>query len=546
MLRRAAVALLVIGLAALMVGSDRALAHAGLVSSTPAASSVLETSPPFVVLDFDEDIDIPLTSIQLYDASGASIALGRPAEGADPSIVQSSVPVLGAGTYAVVWRVSSADGHVIDGAFSFQIGTASGVDAGALVDTVLHGARADPSVGRLLGLSRFTAFAGATLLLGGLFMILVLDGSSAPSWGARRLLWIGWVALLVGSAANFGLLGANALAGSVRDALNTSVWGRIADTRTGGLLLARLAFVVVLLLPAVLLAGRAAAGRAGPAWRIGVPLAGVLTVFTFSGSGHPSIERAPAIWIGVDALHLAFIFLWLGGLAMMAVGGRAWLRRPDHAVAVQRFSRMATIGVPIVVVTGVVQTWRIGGGFSRLTEGTWGRLLLAKGAIAVLVMTIGAASRWVLHNDGPRGLRHTVVTEAALGAIVLALAAGLVGSPPRVELRSRVYEQSLVEDGLIVDAAITPGQVGANEVHMVVTPPGGNLTASSTLTARLTLPSRDIPYVPVTIEAESPNHFVGNVTLPFPGKWTLEIVVSPTPAESVLFSSTVDIPDPTG
>ena len=35
------------------------------------------------------------------------------------------MPVLADGLYAVVWRVTSADGHVVDGAFSFQVGTAS-------------------------------------------------------------------------------------------------------------------------------------------------------------------------------------------------------------------------------------------------------------------------------------------------------------------------------------------------------------------------------------------------------------------------------------
>jgi copper transport protein len=538
--RALAIALALACAAVLFAAPGRVEAHAGLEASTPAASSVLDTSPPLIALNFDENIDIPLTSIQLFDQDGKTIAVGKPTQGPDPSIVESTVPTIGEGTYAVVWRVSSADGHIVTGAFSFQIGTKTDVDANKLIDTVLHGARAEPSVGRGLGVARFAAFLGASLLLGGLFMVFMIENAETTiGWAARRLMWIGWLVLLVGSAANFGLLGANAEAGSVGDALDTSLWGRIADTRTGGLLVARLVLAVALLLPVMLTLGL----RQRTWWRSLVPAIGVLTIFTFSAAGHPSVEKHPVLWISMDALHLGFVALWLGSLAMMTVGGWAWLRDEDHAVAVHRFSRMATIGIPIIVVTGVIQGWRIGGGLSTLTDTTWGRLLLAKGAVAVLLVTIGGASRWLLQNDGPKALRRTVVTEAVLGIVVLGLAAGLVGSAPRVGAQSRIYTASLAEAGVIVDVTITPGQVGGNEVHMVVTPAGGNLTTAADLTARMTLPSRDIPFVPVNIVAESPNHFTGNVTLPYSGDWTLEIVVSPDPSQSILLSSTVKIPD---
>lgn len=545
MTRRAVTALVAAvvtaGAIALAAAPGRVEAHAGLVSSTPAASSVLDAPPPLIALDFDENIDVPLTSIQLFDEGGTSITVGAPAEGADQSIVESTVPTIGDGTYAVVWRVSSDDGHIVTGAFTFQIGTTSDVDADKLLDTVQHGARADPAVGRGLGVARFTAFIGAALLLGGLFMVYMIDpGETTIAWAARRLLWIGWLLLVIGSAANFGLLGANAQAGSVGDALDTSVWGRIADTRTGGLLVARLVVGVTLLLPALL----TLANRNRTWWRSLLPGVAILTVLTFSGAGHPSVEKHPGLWIGIDALHLAFVVLWMGSLAMMAVGGRDWLRDDDHAVAVRRFSRMATVGIPIIVITGVIQAWRIGGGLSTLTDTSWGRLLLAKGAVAVLLVTIGGATRWLLQNDGPAALRRTVVTETLLGIVVLGLAAGLVGAAPRVGVQSRVYTESLTEAGVIVDVTITPGQVGGNEVHMVVTPAGGNLTATAALTARMTPASvSDVPFVAVNIVAESPNHFTGNVTLPFAGDWTLEIEVSPQPSQSILLSSTVEIPE---
>jgi len=543
--RRAASAVLallaVIGVLA-FTGSTAAFAHAVLLDSTPSASSVLETSPPLIALHFDENIDTPLTSIQLFDQDSKPITIGQPQRGVDGSYVQSTVPNLADGTFAVVWRVSSADGHVVSGAFSFQVGTkAAGVDAGKLIDTVLNGARAEPAVGRALGLARFTSFLGIALLLGGFVMVMMVAADAEIGWAAQRLLWIGWLLAIVGAAANFGLLGANAAAGSLSDAFKTSLWHNIGNTRTGELLLARL-LLLALVLPLIGMIRK----RETTWWRIAMPLVTLLMVFTFSASGHPSVEQHPALWIGVDALHLGLIFLWLGGLAMMAVGGRDWLRETGHERAVRGFSKIATVGVPLIVVTGVVQAWKIGGGFSTLTNTSWGRILLAKGAAVVLLVTIGGASRWLLRHDGAASIRRTVTTETLVGVAVLGLAAGLVGVPPKLAVQSRIYSASLTEAGIIVETSISPGQVGGNEVHMIVTPPGGGIAPVTSLTARVTLPSKKIPAIPVTLVAEAPNHYSGNITLPYPGDWTLEIIVEPSPGSTVLMSGTVSIPNPRG
>lgn len=456
------------------------LAHAGLVSSTPAASTVIEQSPPLI---------------------------------------------------------SFADGHVVTGAFSFQVGTSSTADGDALIGDVIGGARAEPVVGRALGVARFAAFIGLAMLLGGLFLVMTTTATADVGWPARRVLWIGWLLLVVGTAANFGLLGANAAAGGLGDAFDQSLWTDIAGTRTGGLLLARLGLLAMIGAAVVELERR---GRLW--WKVGATLIGVVLVLTFSGGGHPSVQVLPALWIGVDAIHLLLVALWMGGLVMMTLGGREWLREDSRAIAVRRFSRMAAFAVPLIVVTGVAQAWRLSGGFESLTDTTWGRILLAKGTLVVLVATIGAGSRWLLANDGPSALRRTVVTETLIGVAVLGLAAGMVGVPPEASERSRVFAVSLAEAGVIVDVSVTPGRVGSNQVHIVVVPPGGSLVPVANVTARVSLSANNVPNTPVTLIAESANHYSGNVTLAFTGDWTLEIVVSPEVTQSILLATTVPIP----
>lgn len=520
-----------------LLAVPRALAHAGLESSTPSPSAVLAAPPPFVVLDFDEDLETPLTSIQLYDQNGVTVVLGSPAVGADGSIVQASVPNLADGTYAVVWRVTSADGHVVDGAFSFQVGVGGGVDSTDLIDRVSGGAHSDSAVVRALGVARFASFAGAAVVIGGLFMVMLAGAHVVHEWATRRLLWFGWALLALAALANFSLLGANAKAGSFRDMFDTSVWGDVAGTRTGGLLVARMV-IAVLFLPVLSLG----ASRQRNWWPTAVPLLGMLTVFTFSGSGHPSVISGPAPWIAVDAIHFGFVALWLGGLAMMAFGGNAWLRDDQRVHVARSFSRLATVAIPLIIATGVLQTWKLAGGWSNLTETTWGRVLLAKGAVVVLLISLGGAARWLLANEGPANLRRMVVSEAVCAIAVLGLAAGLVAQPPALTVRAKVFTSALTEGGVIVDVSLTPGHVGANEVHFVVTPPGGNLAPIVGITARMSLASRNIPALPVTIELSGSNHFTGNVALPFAGDWSLEIVVEPVANQTVLFATTVPIP----
>lgn len=394
-----------------------------------------------------------------------------------------------------------------------------------------------PAVGQALGIARFGSYAGAALVLGGLFLVLVSGPSAQHAWATRRVLWVGLVLLAVGAAANFALLGVRAGAGSLGDILDTSTWRDLAGMRSGKLLLARIV-LVAMFVPIVLTINRPPAR-----WRpLGVALLATLTVFTFSGGGHPSVTSPAALWMSVDAVHVGFVALWVGGLATIAFGDRAWLRSPEQAGAVHIFSKMATIGVPLIVATGVAQTLRLSEGLATLTDTSWGRVLLAKVVVAALVVTLGGASRWLLHHEGPSGLRRTVTTEAVIAFGVFGLAASLVSLPPQLAAKSQFFSVSLSQDGTTADISMSPGAVGSNEIHIIVTPPGGNLQPIAGLTARVSSATANVSNLAVQIVAVGPNHYSGNITLPFAGQWTLDLVIATTNTETVLLNATVPIP----
>lgn len=516
---------------AVFVPAEHASAHAGLETSVPSANAVLVTGPPNIELNFDEAVDSKLADVELYDQDAKLIATGAPQRIADDTVVRVSVPTIGDGVYVVAWRVPSADGHVVDGVFSFQVGVRSGFDVGALIDRVSGNAAANSNVGRLDTAARLLALIGLIVLIGGGLLAM-----QSADWASNKmLLWLAWVFLLLGSLGSFGLYGAKVVAGTPSDAISPSVWGKVVGTHTASVLLVRAMLVLVL---GVLLL--TFARRASDIWRGAALALAIALVLTFSSVGHAYAQHPAQLWIAVDALHLTAISLWIGGLLMLAFGTSAWLTEPQSAGVVRRFSVVATIAVPVIVATGFAQTLKLAGTLDDVTSTSWGRTLVVKVAVVTVLVAIGGVSQWLLRNDGPTALKRMVLVEALIGIAVIGLAAALVALPPQNAAASKVFTTTLSSEGVLADVTVTPGRVGQNEIHLVITPPGGSIRPVVSTSVQATFGS-GAP-VPATLRSIGPNHYTGTITLPAAGEWKVQIIVEPTQGQSVLLSSAVPIP----
>ena len=531
---------LVVGVAvtvAVMAPAGQALAHAGLESSAPSANAVLETGPPNIVLDFDEAVDARISSIELFDQDAQPIPTGAPESVTDDTVVQASVPTIGDGVYVVVWRVPSADGHVVDGVFSFQVGVTTDVDIGALIDKVSGTATAASTVGRLDTAARLLALIGLVVVLGGGLLAIRSTSQSDGSSPNRMLLWMAWAFMLVGSLGSFGMYGAKVVAGSPADALDPDVWGKVVGSHTATVLLVRV--VLVLAVGGLLLMF---GHRSRPVWR-GVALALMSAlVLTYSSIGHANAQRPAALWIGVDAVHLTAASLWIGGLLMLAFGSSAWLTDPEFEPIVRRFSVTSMVAVPIIVATGVAQTLRLSGDLDDITSTSWGRTLLVKVTVVTILIAVGGVSQWVLRHDGASALKRNVFVEALIGIVIVGLAAALVALPPQTVAASKVFSTTLTGQGVIADVTVTPGRVGENEVHLVITPPGGSIAPVASATVQAELPAADLGLVSATMQNIGRNHYTGTIVLPEAGDWNLVITVDVATGQSVVMNSLATIP----
>ena len=517
--------------------SAPASAHSSLESTTPGANSVLEVGPPSIVLDFSAEVETGLTDIALFDADRNEIDLGSPEQGEVNSIVAVSVPELTDGLYAVIWRTTSPDGHVVDGAFAFQVGTADSGDPQELIDR-LHGVIAgDTGLDWWYGVARFTSLVGAILLIGG-----GLWSVQAPLEAVRRrrvllLLRGGWVAMITGSLAAFGLFGARVGGGGEADAISTSAWSDALDADTGQMLLLRAVMALVLGGLLVVMSRRSKMW-----WRVLAQVAGVVALVSFAAAGHPNSLAPRALWLAVDTVHLGAVVVWVGGLFVLAVVGRSTRAEPEGERFGASFSFAAAVAVPAIVITGVAQTLKLSGGLGNIADNSWGRLLLSKLVLVVALLAIAAVSRRLLHREGAGSLGRHLVAETALAVAIVALAAGMAAQPPQSARPSQPFGQTIASGEVIASVTITPGWVGSNEVHIIVTPPGGSLAPVDAVSARVSLIEEGIPLSPVTLVEEGPNHYSGVITFSRSGEWTFELVIDSTESESTLLSTMVQIP----
>ncbi|HEY0215243.1 MAG TPA: copper resistance CopC family protein [Cellulomonas sp.] len=122
------VAALLLALAAVVAGAARADAHNSLQGSDPADGATVATAPERITLTFDEPAQALGTEIVVVDPDGTTVSSGAP-ELVDATVSQPLAGSLPAGAYSVQWRVTSADGHPISGAFTFTASAATTVGA---------------------------------------------------------------------------------------------------------------------------------------------------------------------------------------------------------------------------------------------------------------------------------------------------------------------------------------------------------------------------------------------------------------------------------
>lgn len=140
------------GLAATLVGfvltalalmsAGAASAHAARIGAEPAADAVVQTSPQRVTATFNEALQSNFAAMTVVGPDGNLWSTG-PVEVSGAIAGVGMRPAGPAGTYTVNYRVTSADGHVVSGSWSFGVTVAGTGEPGPPVSQQPAGDVAD-------------------------------------------------------------------------------------------------------------------------------------------------------------------------------------------------------------------------------------------------------------------------------------------------------------------------------------------------------------------------------------------------------------------
>ena len=109
-----------LSLGVLLLTAPHAAAHTVLTGSDPAADSTLEAGPARVTATFNEDLQPTFAAMTVVGPDGNLWSQGD-------TVVKGSAAGVGlrplgpAGRYTVNYRVTSDDGHVVSGSWSFTV-----------------------------------------------------------------------------------------------------------------------------------------------------------------------------------------------------------------------------------------------------------------------------------------------------------------------------------------------------------------------------------------------------------------------------------------
>jgi copper transport protein len=494
-------------------------AHGYIVRAIPNEGTVLERAPSRVQYWFSESLEPNFSSVNVRAPSGEIVATGSVSLD-DERLLGAQLPSgLPDGAYIVELRIAFAsDGHVVTETQVFFVGESVEGVAGTAANNT-----AEP----LEILWRVLLLASLLLLFGAYTLYtLVL----VPAWGSTeypagllpmrvmsRLNTMVTIALGVAFVANgialmqqtmvfYGVDAAAAINNGFIQIVRTS-------TRFGDVWNARMVFLVMAgLLHAGSLYFRGSQPQnvrafwSANAWLMGMVLG------TLSISSHAAGSLLWT-WLAVanDWLHTAAVGFWVGGVAALVLAmppalkpytGEA--RRMALLAVLRRFSRVATVCVFLVIVTGIYSALNWLYAPADLVSTSYGSTLILKVLLVGVLVLLGFAhhislqparyQRWagIIRRVGSfvPTLRLEVLTAAVVLVSVGLLSATPIPKPEFLNQQADAPRETQTVGDLTITQTLSPGGPGINTYETLVLR-GEQLITNANVHLQMVNPARD-------------------------------------------------------
>lgn len=176
------------------------------------------------------------------------------------------------------------------------------------------------------------------------------------------------------------------------------------------------------------------------AWIVASSLAGAMCAFPAFNGHSAAAEGLRWLSIPADYLHVLAAGSWIGGLFFVLIAELRERRRTGRgnallAEVLPLFSQVALIAGALLIATGVLASWLHVASLDALVSTRYGRILLTKVGLVVVVLILGAVNWRVLTPrlwgvGGARPLRRNAIRELTVAHLVILLAALLAQTSP--------------------------------------------------------------------------------------------------------------------
>lgn len=357
------------------------LAHASLVQAVPSPDRHLQQSPPEINLTFNERLEKELYYIKVYDPRGQAVTKNAAEMSQDQHALKLALPKLQNGAFTVSYQVISADGHPVRGSYVLTIGERPPGQTPVPHQSLHgedHGGNANPLP---MYITRIIYYVALLLLAG----------------------WVIWH--------SFNRL----QTAEIRQDYRT--WGiRLQIFHTAALLMMILLQIIDLTVAASnpdignLLTGT----TVGMSWIFSIILAvgGFFLLFrekwfdllwvmmllvAKSINGHAVAFENPLRTVLLDVVHLSAASIWVGGLVFAVV---FWKKHREQVLAfLPLFSKWAFISIILLTLSGLFSTLIFLPKLDYLLLTAWGKLLIVKVVLVLLVVVVGAILRVLLRKQ---------------------------------------------------------------------------------------------------------------------------------------------------
>ena len=452
-------------------------------------------------------------ALRWFRADAAPVDAAPRTEGA--RLVVPLPPGSASGTLVLSWRVVSGDGHPVGGSHVFAVGAPTAVAPPAEA----HPARAAAIARGALTVALVFGVGGAV------FLRLVDAGARLPR--ARRIALLCAGAAVPSSLVAAGLHGLDLLDAPAGALLGAAPWGAAIGSRLAASAAAS-ALAGLLAIAALRRDSTPGALLALSAWAAS---AASFALFGHAASAAPRWLTVPAV-----AVHAGAFVFWIGALPGLAERATT---APRQALvrSLHRFSRIAVPLVALLVASGVALSAVQLRAPAALLETPYGRLLSLKLVAVALLLALAFANRlWLTPaivgggHDAPVRFRRSVLAEITLGLLVLGLASGFrLVPPPRAALAAPAEVHAhLHGPALMASVTLRPGQPGANDVEITLSPAGGAAVDPKAVRIALADPARGVEPIRLEATGSGADWRAGPLLLPHGESWTvtLDVLVS--------------------